>query len=478
MRVTDVGHLRRAAAELGFRGRDGFTLSHLPAPRAWAKYQSRKSSVLESPLLAYRPQEGTPDMMVADVGSAAAVTPNERHPWLVPYEGTLQVGDVVRATDALTEETTFGAIRKAVRAGTVGVVAQAATSSSAVVQWTGYYDHPLGPPMVMERAEAGAWAEQRQQRGPVRRILPSGKLNGSEQGLLLATGAATSPPGAPAGGDVRSLGGGVTLEAPLASLEVSEGRSWQPLSAAVAQRRQARAAVHAGCLPALRRVSEGRLSGCNPLLGWDSGSGFLRPGADTSMVVDAPVLAFDGAGVGREFNLLYIDEEAEYAVVGMGSASGALYSANVSLRMLPLADVYLPTTRLVAPSLPVGRLLDGPLGDALARLHAADDGPLPGRPSFEYHGRPLPPGDTSLWASLRALFGGGGAFDGGVSTARAWERLRSELVELRGREAVRRAAEEQGHGTIELPLDLFCVRLGRRQLPVYIGVGVGAGDAD
>ena len=162
------------------------------------------------------------------------------------------------------------------------------------------------------------------------------------------------------------------------------------------------------------------------------------------------------------------DEAAEYAVVGMGSASGALYSANFSLRMLPLADVYLPYSRLVSPSLPLGRLLEGSLGDVVALLHAVD-GPRTERPSFEYKGKPLPPGDTSLWASLRAIFGGGSAaLDGGVSAAHAWERLRSEVVELRGREAVQRGVQE--HGTIELPLDLFCVRVGGKQLPVYIDV--------
>ena len=34
--------------------------------------------------------------------------------------------------------------------------------------------------------------------------------------------------------------------------------------------------MHAACLPALRRVSEERLSGHNPLLGWGAGEGFLQ----------------------------------------------------------------------------------------------------------------------------------------------------------------------------------------------------------
>ena len=51
-----------------------------------------------------------------------------------------------------------------------------------------------------------------------------------------------------------------------------------------------------------------------PLLGFGHGEGFLQPGGESSMAHDAPVMAYDGSGVGREFNLLYIDEAAEFAV--------------------------------------------------------------------------------------------------------------------------------------------------------------------
>ena len=104
--------------------------------------------------------------------------------------------------------------------------------------------------------------------------------------------------------------------------------------------------MHAASLPYLRRVSEARRAGVMPLLGFGHGQGFLQPGGenttsslnskgtctgatplgsppsrtfgppggDTSMAHDAPVLAYDGSGVGRQFNLLCIDEEAECAV--------------------------------------------------------------------------------------------------------------------------------------------------------------------
>ena len=469
VRPADIGFLRRAAAELGWRHRDGLTLSHKLAPTAWATYSSRKSSVLESPLLSYQPQEGTPEMMMADVGRAAVEDLDLTAACYVQCKRTLRIGDVVRATDAVKEEGAFGIIRKAIRAGTVGIVEQLPSSSSAAVHWTGYFDHPLGLPMVMERADGHAWLEHRQLHGPVQRILPSGEFSGTEHGVVLASGGSASSPAAQSRSprqllDPRSVGACVILEAPITSLEVSDGRAWQPMSAATAERRQAMAALHAVGLPVLRRISKGRASGDSPLHLWGDGEGFLRPGADTSMVHDAPVLAYDGAGVGREFNLLYIDEEAEYAVVGMGSASGALYSANVSLRMLPLADVYLPSAKLISPSLPLGRILDGSLGDVLTHLHG-EPCSRKERPRFQYKGQPLPPADESLFAMLRGLFGTR-AFDGGESTARAWERLRSELVTLRGREAVQHAIDASG--TIELPLDLFCVCVDDRRLPVYI----------
>ena len=492
VRPADIGFLRRAAAELCFRQRDGLSLSRKLAPSAWATFRGRKGSVLESPLLNYRPQEGTPDMMVVDVGMAAPPALDLSAPHFTQYERALKMGDIVRATDAMQEQTLLGTMAKAVRSGTVGVVEQVRSSSSAVINWRGYFDHPLGLPMVMERAHGAQWHEHRQTHGPVRRILPSGDFVGIERGMLLATGEAASlaaVTSAPL--HIRDVRVNVTFEAPLESLEVSDGRAWQPLSGAMAMRRQRMAMVHTVGLHSLRRTSEGRLSGDKPLLGWGHGEGFLRPGSDTSMTVDAPVTAYDGSGVGREFNFVYMDEEAEYAVVGMGSASGALYSANISLRMLPLADVYRPCSRLCSPSLPLAQLLHGSFGDMLAHLHgptSTGTGPGTGgagaagvdadpqrsstRPYLEYRGRPLAPADDSLWASLRALCGDSlcgreSEFNGGVSVSRAWERLRSELIEMRGQEAVSQAVRETG--TIELPLDLFCVRVGDRgQLPVYI----------
>ena len=470
LRPADIGFLRRAAAGVGFRNREGLTLSHKLAPNVWEQLYRRQGSVFENPLVAYQPQEGTPDMMVVDVGTSAVADIDAP---CFTHQRAVRTGDLVRATNAVQESTgLLGAIGKAVRAGTIGMVEQLSSSSSAVITWTGYFDHPLGLPMVMERADGARWHAERQARGPVRRILASGEVAGPEQGFLHATSIGTDGASWPAVATplslrhVRDLSAGVTLEAPLHSLEVSNGHAWQPLCAAAAKRRQAMAAVHAAGLPFLRRVSEGRKSGTNPLLGWGHGEGFLRPGADTSMVHDAPVLAYDGTGVGREFNLLYIDEEAEYAVVGMGSASGALYSTGVSLRMLPLADVYLPFTKLISPSLPLSRLLDGAIGNALSRLHGPPDG---GRPSlrvdFLYHGRPLPPGDSSLWASVRSLFVRQ-PFDGNESAAHAWERLRTELVERQGKEAVQRVVEESG--TIMLPLDLFCVSVDGHRQPVYL----------
>lgn len=314
-RAADVGFLRRAAAELGLRHRDGLTISHRVGPSAWETYRKNKSSILESPLISYRPQEGTPDMMMVDVGSTAPA--DVTSPCFSRYKHTLQIGDVVRATNALQQSGIFGTIGKAVRAGTVGIVQQQPTASSAMVNWTGYFDHPLGLPMVMERTDGDAWRAQRLKTGPVQRILPTGQLVGLERGMLLAAadgdegGGASWLAGA-ASADASPLlphvrdehRASVAMEAPLDSLEVSNGSAWQPMSAAASQRRQATAPMHAASLPYLRRISEGRKSGARPLLGWGHDEGFFRPGADTSMVHDAPVVAYDGAGVGRDFNLL------------------------------------------------------------------------------------------------------------------------------------------------------------------------------
>ena len=209
LRHADVGWLRRAAAELGLRKRDGLTLSRKLAPEAWAKY-NRSQSVLESPLLSYRPQEGTPNMMIADVGITAVA--DLTVPSMRRVDQPLQIGDLVRLTDAVTHSSGFaraitGVISAAARAGTVGVVeGHSASSEVAVVRLTGYYDHPLGLPMVMERADGDSWQRWRKKCGPVQRILPTGELAGPEESLYLTAAgtelAASAPMGTRSARDV------------------------------------------------------------------------------------------------------------------------------------------------------------------------------------------------------------------------------------------------------------------------------------
>ena len=431
--------------------------------------------MLESPLVSYRPQEGTPNMMIVDVGTTRSV--DLTNPSLTKSERPLQIGDLVRVTDAVTDASGFGGtFRAAVRAGTVGVV-ESTGPMGASVRFTGYFDHPLGLPMVMERAHYEIWDYWRRELGPVQRILPTGEYAGPEESVLLMADAASTPPPARMSSalDVSSaLARDVpSLEVPFASLECSNGTAWQPVSEATAKRRQAMAAMHAVTLPYLRRVSAGRRSGQMPLLGFGHGEGFLQPGGETSMAHDAPVLSYDGSGIGRMFNLLYIDEDAQLAVVGMGSASGALYSSagSISVRMLPLADVYLPFSKLISASHPIGRLLEGPLGEAVEVLYGVSDetasAPDGTPPHFKYGGVPLPPADDSMFASLRRLFGVGQAthtLDAGVSAAHAWERLLAEFLEGHCDDPAAQA------GTVELPLELFCLSVGGRDVPVYIDV--------
>lgn len=483
VRHADVGWLRRAAAELGIRQRPGVTISHKIAPGTWRLQDlptgaNAQGSVLESPLLSYRPQEGTPNMMLVDVGVAKTI--DATGPSTIQFDRhQLQVGDLVRVTDAINEQQFLsGIITKAVRAGTVGVVESAEGSDTPVVRFTGYFDHPLGLPMVKERADGDMWKRRRLQHGPVQRILPTGELAGPETGILLTEGttqglAASAPSSRSARDvDVELARDAPALEVPLGSLERSDGTAWQPLCGETAARRQAMGSMQMASLPFLRRVSEARRSGAMPLLGFGHGESFLQPGGETSMAHDAPVLAYDGSGTGREFNLLYIDEEAQCAVVGMGSASGALYSSTISMRMLPLADVTVPFAKLFSPSMPLGRLLDGTLGEAINELYregGSSHGKPSDRPYFKYNGAPLPTGQPdSLLASLRALFTRDDTVSAQLSTGRAWERLRSELLERRRGDAEALRRDILATGAIQLPLDLFCVSVGGRDLPVYL----------
>ena len=143
--------------------------------------------------------------------------------------------------------------------------------------------------------------------------------------------------------------------------------------------------------------------------------------------------------------------------------------------------------------MPLGRLLDGSLGVLIRELYAVGESSAGGgggggaaigeartgpsssgqpqsTPHFKYRGVPLPPPDDSTWASLRSLFTQG-EMDGGESVASASERLRSELLERLGAtargELQREVAE---NGALQLPLDLFCVHVGGRDLPVFIEV--------
>lgn len=156
----------------------------------------------------------------------------------------------------------------------------------------------------------------------------------------------------------------------------------------------------------------------------------------------------------------------------MGSASGALYSANVSVRLLPLSDVYLPFSQLASPSKPLGRLLDGGLGDVLKEIHGA--GGAGGiRPHFKYNNSPLPREDDSLFAPFRALFGvkKTSVLDQGDSAAAAWEHLRAEFLKQRGEDVgdgVLQACQIAESGAIKLPTDLFCVNVDGRDLPVFL----------
>ena len=147
-----------------------------------------------------------------------------------------------------------GTFRAAVRAGTVGVV-ESTGPMGASVRFTGYFDHPLGLPMVMERAHYEIWDYWRRELGPVQRILPTGEYAGPEESVLLMADAASTPPPARMSSalDVSSaLARDVpSLEVPFASLECSNGTAWQPVSEATAKRRQAMAEMEAqGALPA------------------------------------------------------------------------------------------------------------------------------------------------------------------------------------------------------------------------------------
>lgn len=481
-RPADVGWLRRAAGSVGIRHREGLTFTRKAAPSAWAA--SRKGSMLESPLLAYRPLEGTPDIMIVHVGAStgcghAALSSQ-------PYEQPLQIGDLVRVTDSVFDnDNALGINTAAVRAGTVGVVEDWTAPDRPIVRFTGYFDHPLGLPMVMEQAHGDMWSKRRELCGPVQRILPTGELAGPETGVLLTAGGEQgylAAAGARGALDLRDLHGGLardtpSMEVPLALLEVSDGTTWQPVGPHTAARREAMAPIYEASMPYLRRISEARKSGDMPLLGFGHGESFLKPGGETSMAHDAPVLCYDGSGVGREFNLLYIDEEAQAAVVGMGSASGALYSANISLRMLPLSDVYIPYSKAVSQSMPLGKLLTGVLGEALRELHGrpGEETTRATVPYFKHLGKPLPPGDDSLLASLLGLFfggsssdGAGGGWDANESVGRAWERLRSECVTQLSEAAL--ANEIAESGSIRLPLDLLCVHVDGKDLPIYIDI--------
>ena len=152
-RPADIGWLRRAPAEPSLRrARDGLTLSHKIAPSAWAASYGAKS-VLESPLFSYRPQEGTPDMMLVDVGTSTTAELT-----VAKFDQELAVGDIVRVTDAVTASGFGGMITSAVRAWTVGVVEAVGRGphSSPTIRFVGYFDHPVGLPMVRERADGDA----------------------------------------------------------------------------------------------------------------------------------------------------------------------------------------------------------------------------------------------------------------------------------------------------------------------------------
>ena len=422
-------------------------------------------------------------MMVVDIGTANSEELTT--PRFTQCQKELRRGDLVRTTNAVNDASGFGgSIVAAVRAGTVGVV-ESAAGSAPVVRFTGYFDHALGLPMVMERRHRDLWASRRKLSGPVQRILPSGLLSGPEASHVLMMGDSSLPqeaastastPLAAAAHVVRNLRDEVSadvpaLAVPVESLERSDGVAWQPMGEATALRRQAMAPMHVASLPFLRRVSQARLSSETPLVGWGHGERFLQPGADSSMVHDATVLAYDGPSLGRQFNLLYIDEEADYAVVGMGSASGALYSANISVRQLSLSDIYLPFSKLISYSQPLGTLLKGSLSETLEELYGASSHSFPNHtaPHFQYRGTPLPPGDVSLFATLRGLFGGR-RVDGAESTGGAWKRLITELREWHGgsHEALQREIAEAG--TIKLPLELFSVRVASQDVPVYLDV--------
>lgn len=446
--------------------------------------------MLESPLLGYRPQEGTPNVMVVNVGIPPAEGPLTT-PSMRQAAEPLQIGDLVRVTDAVRDDSGFaGSITAAVRAGTVGVVeGHSPRSQLPVVRFTGYFDHPLGLPMVRERADGDKWQHWRKQHGPVQRILPTGELAGPEEGTLLALSAgaqAEEKVSLPSvARNAREVDGELArrvpaLEVPLACLERSDGEAWQPVGESAAVRRQAMAPMHAAGLPVLRRRSEARFSGASPLLGWGHGEGFLRPGADTSMVHDAPVIAYDGSGVGRTFNLLYIDEAAECAVVGMGSASGALYSSNLSLRLLPLADVYVPFSRQVPPSCPLRALFGGGMEELLKVMYAPGKGGASAELCFKYKGALLPPGEGAPlwlphWLSVLVGYGVGSAPSGlvdGESVGRAWQQMLSEVVEWHRQAGDSGALECEivERGALQLPLDLFCLSVGGRDLHVYLEV--------
>ena len=471
---ADIGHLRRVAAEIGLRNvraREGITLSQANAPDAWDVYAARVGSVWEHPLVSYRPQEGTPRMMVVDVGSS--MTPETPDPATQPVSpSVLHAGSLVRTTDAVSRIRPFGD-SKAVRACTIGVV-ESVRRDSAIVTFTGYFEHPLGLPMVMERTDWVAWQEMRQMHGGVRRALPSGSLEGHEIGIHLRRlvqgdepvasrhGSSSSVPvprdlfTAPAGPPVP------TLEVPLSLLEVSDGQHWRPMCNETASRRQALAPIHLPGLAALRQISAGRLNGTRQLTGWG-------PGVDTSMLMDARVIAFAGSGVGRDFNLVYIDEGAEYVVVAMGSASGSLYSApgSLSFRTLPLADTYIPFAQLLQPSLPLANTLHT-LTPVICAMVGAPEG---SSPYFRYHGEPLKPAaETGLFHDLWSIFSNGGGagpgegLDEQTSCAKAYQHLLAEHV-----------ASSAGHrvgvwepGGVALDPQHFCMVIDGHEVVVWL----------
>eukprot|EP00746_Dinoflagellata_sp_MGD_P056818 gnl/MRDRNA2_/MRDRNA2_245273_c0_seq1.p1 gnl/MRDRNA2_/MRDRNA2_245273_c0~~gnl/MRDRNA2_/MRDRNA2_245273_c0_seq1.p1 ORF type:complete len:336 (+),score=72.87 gnl/MRDRNA2_/MRDRNA2_245273_c0_seq1:48-1010(+) len=312
------------------------------------------------------------------------------------------------------------------------------------VRWDGYFSHPLGLPSTMEYRDYNLLQ------------LPEGS---PEREKAVPT---TPPPDIlqlevfedghwhPAASDFSEL-----IEDNVIEGETGEQPSLA-LQHPVIQRRADYFVIYRESLRKMRKIVEARKMGDAPL------RDFTNSGEETSLVHDFPVLVFSNdvneMHMGREMNLVDIDEQAQTATVAMGSASGALYLSVASFRTVPLTDVYVWPVKSVASSCEAGRIAQWVQRSAWPAVgtKAVED------VQFKYFGKPLEPKKEVHW--LFDLFGGSERkIDQGSSVENLFERLSAEHSAADGSSGCDRSAQE-----VALDLAHFCVCVGGVDYPVFL----------